>query len=83
MISMSVTKAFYDTPWLDAYIATLPKPANDDFVDAIVINGEYGRTTGTNFGASVEDGEPLPQEEEEVDGAKERHIYVQNAGIRF
>ena len=58
-ISMSVASAFEGTPWLEAYVASLPKPANDDFADATVISGEKGRAAGTNMGAGVEEGEPL------------------------
>ena len=42
----------------------IQSPDNDAFANAIMINGEYGRTAGTNIGAGVEDGEPLPLEEE-------------------
>lgn len=35
-----------------------PKPANDDFTDAIAIDGEAGKITGNNFGATLESGEP-------------------------
>lgn len=61
-IDMNVFDAFCNTPWLETYIATLPKPDNDDFVDAIAIGGEAGSVSGANIGAGVEDGEPLPLE---------------------
>ena len=59
LIDMSIASAFYGTPWLKSYLASLPKPANDDFADASVIGGESGRETGTNMGAGFEDDEPL------------------------
>ena len=59
LIDMSIASAFYGTPWLKAYLASLPKPANDDFADASSIGGESGRETGTNMGAGIEDDEPL------------------------
>ena len=58
-IEMRVASAFYGTPWLEAYLASLPAPENDDLADAAQIAGASGRTTGTNMGASIEDGEPL------------------------
>ena len=61
-ISMNVYRAFSDTPWLRS---KFPPPDNDDFADAVAINGMAGRVMGTNLGASVEDGEPLPLEEED------------------
>ena len=39
-------------------------PDNDNFADATMISGTSGSVTGTNLGANVEDGEPLPLEEE-------------------
>ena len=39
-------------------------PANDNFAAAIAIEGVSGSTTGYNLGASVEEGEPLPNEKE-------------------
>ena len=61
-IAMKPTSVFYGTPWLEAYVATLPVPDNDDFAKAAEISGESGSVTGTNIGAGVEDGEPLPLE---------------------
>ena len=58
-IEMRVASAFYGTPWLEAYLASLPAPENDDLADAAQIVGVSGRTTGTNMGAGIEDGEPL------------------------
>ena len=40
------------------------KPENDNFAGATVIEGRSGRVAGANVKASVEDGEPLPDEEE-------------------
>ena len=42
----------------------LVPPVNDNFADAVAISGISGRVTGTNLGATVEDGETLPYEEE-------------------
>ena len=42
----------------------LVPPVNDNFADAVAISGVSGRVTGTNLGATVEDGETLPYEEE-------------------
>ena len=39
-------------------------PANDNFANATEINGASGRATGTNWGAGVEEGEPLPLEQQ-------------------
>ena len=58
-IEMRVASAFYGTPWLEAYLASLPAPENDDLADAAQIAGASGRVTGTNIGAGIEDGEPL------------------------
>ncbi len=58
-IEMRVASAFYGTPWLEAYLASLPAPENDDQADAVQIAGASGRATGTNMGAGIEDGEPL------------------------
>ena len=63
-IAMNLTSVFSGTPWLEAYIASLPAPSNDAFANATEISGASGSVTGTNWGASVEDGEPLPLEEE-------------------
>ena len=61
-VQMSVTSAFSGTPWLEAYLATLPAPDNDDFANATMISGASGSVTGTNLGASVEEDEPLSLE---------------------
>ena len=58
-VEMRVLSAFCGTPWLEAYLASLPAPENDDLADAAQIVGVSGRTTGTNMGAGIEDGEPL------------------------
>ena len=63
-VQMSVTSAFSGTPWLEAYLATLPAPDNDDFADATMISGASGSVTGTNLNAGSEEGEPLPLEKE-------------------
>ena len=39
-------------------------PGNDAFADATTISGVAGSTTGTNIGASIEEGEPLPLEQQ-------------------
>ena len=58
-IAMRVVYAFSGTPWLEAYLASQPKPSNDDFDDATTISGESGGVTGTNIGAGIEEDEPL------------------------
>ena len=55
-IDMNVFSAFSGTPWLEAYIASLPAPENDDFADATVIEGNSGSVTGSNVGATLENG---------------------------
>ena len=61
-VHMSIANAFRGTPWLEAYLATLPAPDNDDFANATMISGASGSVTGTNLGASVEEDEPLSLE---------------------
>ena len=61
-VQMSVTYAFSGTPWLEAYLAALPAPDNDKFADAETISGTSGSVTGTNFGATAKDDEPLSLE---------------------
>ena len=56
-IRMNVYHAFYGTPWLEAYLASLPRPANDDFANAAALVGASGRVTGRTYGATLEDGE--------------------------
>ena len=38
------------------------QPANDDFINRIVISGELVAVTGNNVGATLEKGEPLSTE---------------------
>jgi uncharacterized repeat protein (TIGR02543 family) len=58
-VHMSIANAFRGTPWLEAYLATLPVPDNDNFADATMISGASGSVVGTNLNASFEEGEPL------------------------
>ena len=56
-IEMNVFAAFEETPWLESYLASLPRPENDDFAEAVALAGALGETTGTNFGATIDNGE--------------------------
>jgi len=56
-IEMDVVSAFYETPWLFAYLASFNPPSNDDFANATVISGESGNVVGTNLGATLESNE--------------------------
>ena len=57
-IDMDVFSAFEGTPWLESYIAALPRPVNDDFTNATVIAGTSGSVTGSNVAATFEENEP-------------------------
>jgi len=57
-IDMNVFSVFEGTPWLESYIATLPRPVNDDFTNATVIAGTSGSVTGSNAAATFEEDEP-------------------------
>ena len=57
-IDMDVFSVFEGTPWLESYIATLPRPVNDDFTNATVIAGTSGSVTGSNAAATFEEDEP-------------------------
>ena len=56
---MNVFYAFDGTPWLEAYLASLPKPANDSFSDATLLAGRSGTAIGSNVAATEEDGDPV------------------------
>jgi uncharacterized repeat protein (TIGR01451 family) len=45
--------------WLALGALAHAQPANDDFDDASVVTGRIGSTTGSNFGATKEFGEPF------------------------
>ena len=56
-IEMNIMSAFEETPWLEN--KAFEPPENDDFVNAIALQGKSGRIFATNLGATselVEDG---------------------------
>ena len=56
-ILMDVELAFEGTPWLENLVNV--EPSNDNFANAVVLEGRSGSVRGLSIGASVEDGEPL------------------------
>ena len=59
-IKMNVFIAFYGTPWVATYRASLPQPVNDDFENASTIAGAIGHVTGTTIRASREVEDLIP-----------------------
>ena len=58
-VEMNIWRAFVGTPWIDAYVAAIAKPANDNRAGAIALTGRSGIANGTNAGAGSEQDEAI------------------------